>query len=228
MPKVSIVTCSYNRPDFLREAVESLRQQTDPDWEHLIFDDGSTDMRIDGVLVWASEDPRVRVWRETENRDRPAAVWNFLLDRARGRYLCTLDDDDEKLPSFVEVMAGELDRDPALDLVTCGFVVKTGPDGGPDWEHHLNLETTPEGVERRSTCQGGALLYRREARGRAGRFSEVIRTNEDWEWLRRAVKVLRVKNLPECHAVYRQHDANRQRRAEALGQVADVEFIRGR
>lgn len=225
-PKVSIVTCSYNRPDLLWLAVESLRAQMDPDWEHLIYDEGSPDPRVQDVLTRAAEDPRVRVWRGEENRDRPSAVWNFLLDRARGRYFSVLDDDNEKLPDFVRVMSGELDRDPSLGLVTCGFLVRQA--GESDWEHHHNLRTTPEAVERESTCEGGALLYRREAFEQVGYFSEAIRTNEDWDWVRRAVSVLRVKNLAECYAVYRHHDTNRQLRAEALGYSGDVNLLRSR
>lgn len=222
-PKVSVATCSHNRPGFLRKAVESLRAQTDGDWEHLIYDEGSTDPAIEDVLAWAVEDLRVRVWQGTENRDRPAAVWNFLLDRARGRYFTTLDDDNEKLPRFVETMSGELDRDPDLGLVTCGILVRT--EGQPDWEHHYNLNTTVEGVETVSTCESGAMLYRREAFEKVGHFSEKIRTNEDWEWVRRAVRVLKVKNLDECLEVYRQHDSQRQGRAEALGHFSDVDRI---
>ena len=116
-PKVSVVTCSYNRPDFLRLAVESLRRQTDSDWEHLIWDEGSPDPRVGDVLSWATSDSRVRVWRGLENRDRPAVVWNFLLNQVRGRYFTVLDDDNEKLPYFIEVMSGELDRDPDIGIV---------------------------------------------------------------------------------------------------------------
>ena len=224
-PKVSIATCSFNRPAMLRMAVASLRAQTDPDWEHLIHDEGSTDPAIDDVLKWAAEDTRVRVWRGHVNRDRPAVVWNHLLSMARGRYFCTLDDDNEKLPTFIATMSAALDGDPDLGLVTCGFLVRQA--GQPDWEHHHNLRTSPEVVADVSTCEGGALLYRREAFAQVGPFSEELRTNEDWEWVRRAVKVLKVKNLSECLTIYRQHDSQRQRRAEALGHSADVARIRG-
>lgn len=222
LPKISIVTCSYNRPVLLRAAIESLRAQTDPDWEHLIYDEGSTDAGVREVLSWAESDPRVRVWRGLLNRDQPAVVWNFLFSQAQGRYLNTLDDDDEKCPRFVEVMTGQLERDPAVDLVSCGFIVRT--EGEADWEHHLNLET-PERIERMSTCQGGALVIRREAFMRVGWFAEDIRTNEDWEWLRRAARALQMIHLPECLMIYRQHEANRQKRAEELGHTTDVARI---
>lgn len=225
-PKVSVVTCSYNRPDLLRVAVESLRRQTDPDWEHLIYDDGSTDPRVESTLRWAEEDPRVRVWRGKKNRDRPAVAWNFLLDRALGRYFTVLDDDNEKLPRFVEVMARELDADPALGIVTCGWLVQR--DGRRDEPYFLNLSTGVARIDEGSTCDGGAMLYRREVFDQVGHFSEEQRTNEDWDWLRRAVRVAKVKNLEECHATYRCHEVQRMTRSGSLGSDGDIVKLKTR
>ena len=238
LPKVSIVTATYNRPIYLRLAVESLRKQTDPDWEHLIYDDGSTDRAMKDVLAWAAEDRRVRVFYGT-NINRPSVRWNYLLDRARGCYLGVLDDDNEKLPRFVEAMAGELDADVTLDLVSCGFLVHDEaedvkePNSAMDAahkprldEHHMNLVTTAGRLVEGSTCDGGAVLFRRETFERAGYFSEAIRTNEDWHWLRRALHTSKIKNLFECLSTYRRHGKNRMRTHLDLGHDRDVEIVR--
>jgi len=227
LPKVSVVTCSYNRPTLLREAIESLRKQTDDDWEHLIYDDASTSPGVAEVLAWAKQDRRVRIWKSPVNLDRPAVRWNFMLDRAHGRYLTVLDDDNRKLPRFVEVMSAQLDSDPTLDLVTCGWVV-VRPDGNCEADYHLNLSTCESELNRISTCDGGAMLYRRSTFERAGYFAEEIRTNEDWDWLRRAMSRDSVRNLHECLSTYRSHDDQRMRRADQLGNAADVDWVRSR
>lgn len=226
-PKVSVFTCSYNRPGLLRAAVESLRRQTDQDWEHLIYDDASTSEEVEEVLDWAARDPRVRVFRRPANIDRPAVLWNYMLDRAHGRYFTALDDDNEKLPQFVEVMSGELDADPSLGIVTCGFIV-IRDDGSREAEYHINLSTCVSELDRISTCDGGAMLYRREVFERAGYFSEALRTNEDWDWLRRAIRVSTHKNLRECHSTYRSHKEQRMKRCGALGNDADVARVKQR
>lgn len=226
-PKVSIVTCAYNRPGLLRKAVESLRAQTDPDWEHLIFDNGSTDIEVQEVVRWAARDPRVRVWRGTENLDAPAVFWNFLMDRARGRYLTVLDDDNEKLPTFVEAMSRELDEDPALDAVTCGWRVDRNV-GEPEGDYHLNLSTSATRLADLSTCDGGAILYRRTTFEHAGYFSEALRTNEDWDWMRRAAHVGRIKNLHDVHATYRSHNESRMKYADSLGNERDIRRVKER
>lgn len=44
-PKISIITATYNSADFIKRALESVRQQTidDSQIEHIVVDDGSTD-----------------------------------------------------------------------------------------------------------------------------------------------------------------------------------------
>lgn len=224
-PKVSVVTCSHNRPELLRKAIESIRAQTDQDWEHLIYDDASSDPRVREVLEWAKLDPRVHVWYGKQNVDRPAALWNFMMDRAHGRYFTVLDDDNEKLPSFIEAMSRVLDTHKSIDIVTCGWRMD---DEVSSVGHYHNERTNASNLRTRSTCDSGAMLYRREVFERAGYFSEDIRTNEDWEWLRRAVHNGKVKNLHEIHATYRNHGPRRMGRAGDLGAPRDEDMVRAR
>ncbi len=219
-PKVSVVTCSHNRPELLQAAIDSMRAQTDPDWEHLIYDDASTHPDVEAVLKEAVKDPRVRVWRDTINHDQPSALWNFMFDRSYGRYLTVLDDDNMKLPRFVEAMSWELDNDPSLDVVTCGWRVDRP--GEEPINYFLNISTSAHQLTLNSTCDGGAMLYRRSMFERVGYFSEAFRTSEDWDWLRRAVHVGKIKHLQEAYATYRSHSGSRMYRAEGLGRDQDM------
>lgn len=222
-PKVSVVTCSHNRPELLRQAIESMRAQTDPDWEHLIYDDASSDSRVREVLVWAQQDPRVRVWCDSTNHNQPSALWNFLIDRTYGRYITVLDDDNMKLPRFVEVMSRELDADPSLGVVTCGWRIDR--DGEDPIDYLLNLTTSAKRLAEVSTCDGGAMLYRRDIFERVGYFSEEFRTSEDWDWLRRAVHVCTFKNLNEILATYRSHRDSRMYSAADYGRDNDMKQL---
>lgn len=205
-PKVSVLTCSYNRPDLLRAAVESLFSQTDGDWEQLICDDASTNPRVEETLRWAEQDPRVRVWRCRKNVDAPSILWNFMLERAHGRYISILDDDNEKLQRFIEAMSGRLEVG-GLGFVTCGTVnIRRGQrDAVLD-----NMLTSVGELERRNTCDGGSILYKRELFGLVGSFSEDIRTNEDYDLLRRAARSCDFDNLGESLASYRNEDQDRR------------------
>lgn len=225
-PKVSIITCSYNRPKMLLECIASVRKQTDDDWEHLIVDSGSTDDAVKATLERAAAlDPRVRVWRKSPNVNQPARFWNELLDRVRGKYIAFLDDDNLKHPEFVEVLSAVLDEAPEVDMVTCGWVVIDKSEGVT--ECHLNLKTTSQEVERRSTIDTGAFLIRREAFEKIGYFPLNIRTNEDWALMRRAVECLEMVHLPDALATYRSHDGQRMEYCEKLGNERDKKVVQG-
>ena len=220
-PKVSVVTVTHNRVDMLRECMDSIVDQTERSWEHLIADDGSSDSRVREMLLdAAAADPRVRPFFRP-HVDQPARWWNDLVDRSRGRYICFLDDDNLKLPRFMETMSAPLDADPSIDMVTCGWTVRN-IDSVIDY--HDNLRADDE-IETRNMIDTGAFLIRREALERIGYFPLTIRTNEDWAIARRAVACLNIVHLGECLEIYRTHMDQRMRRCEALGNSRDKEHI---
>ena len=222
-PKVSIITCSYNRPKMLLECIASVRAQTDGSWEHLIIDAGSTDPAVKDVLDRAAAfDPRVRVWRRSPNVNQPARYWNEMLDCARGDYICFLDDDNTKYPEFVAVLSAVLDASPDIDMVTCGWTMFTSADMFKDSGNdcHSNMSTDAE-INQRNTIDTGAFLIRREAMERIGYFPHTIRTNEDWAIMRRAAACLKMEHLPDVLATYRCHHGQRAIYCESLGNAKD-------
>ena len=93
--RFSVVTPTHNRADFLPEALASVRASIlaglDADWEHLIFNAGSTDATA-AVLAAAPPD-RLRVL--TAARKEPAGFGrNRLIEQATGEWIVPLDDDD--------------------------------------------------------------------------------------------------------------------------------------
>jgi len=61
IPLVSIIITVYNRENYLGAAIESILNQTFPDFELLIWDDGSTDKSVPIANSYAQKDKRVRV-----------------------------------------------------------------------------------------------------------------------------------------------------------------------
>lgn len=98
-PLVSIVIPTFNRPDYLKEAVASALAQTYPKIEVLIGDNGAPGVN----RVWDSAlsgDPRVKYRRNPRNLGMPAN-FNALADAAHGEFLVAMGDDDRLLPEFV-------------------------------------------------------------------------------------------------------------------------------
>ena len=114
-PRVTVLIPCYNQGAYLDDAVESVLAQTYQDFEILIVDDGSTDpdtVRLFDRYVR----PKTTVYR-TPNR-KLAAARNFLIQRARGEYLCALDADDKLHPQYLEKTTAALERDPSLGFVS--------------------------------------------------------------------------------------------------------------
>ncbi len=115
-PLVSIIIPVYNVLPYLREALDSVINQTYRNLEIIIVDDGSTDGSGE-ICDEYKADSRVRVIHQ-ENRGLSGAR-NTGLDHMTGEYVAFLDSDDAFHPDMVEVMMEALLRH-AADMSICG------------------------------------------------------------------------------------------------------------
>ncbi len=114
MPRVSVITPSYNGAAHIAATIDSVLAQTLTDWEMVIVDDCSTD---DTRAVLASyTDPRIRVIALPENLG-PVGARNRAFAAARGRYVAGLDQDDLCHPDRFAFQAAFLDAHPGTVLV---------------------------------------------------------------------------------------------------------------
>lgn len=98
---VSIITPAYRVESIIQETIDSVLNQTYPNWEMLVADDCSPDNTSAVVVRATVADPRVRLISCKENRG-PAAARNAALSEARGRWIAFLDSDDLWLPTKLE------------------------------------------------------------------------------------------------------------------------------
>lgn len=98
-PAVSIVLPTYDRLDYLKEAVQSVQSQTITDWELIIVDDGSRDATV--AWVESLTDPRIQLIRCEHTANR-AHLRNRGISVARARWIGFLDSDDRWRPHKLE------------------------------------------------------------------------------------------------------------------------------
>lgn len=110
---VSVILPTHNRPQLLREAIDSLLRQTFTNWEALIIDDAST------PPAEHTDDPRIRLVRHEAGKGG-AACKNTGIRLALAPVIAFLDDDDLYAPTYLERAMDLLDRHPELDLVFMG------------------------------------------------------------------------------------------------------------
>ncbi len=102
-PKVSVLTPIYNTdPEYLRERIESILNQTFSDFEFLILNDSPDNNEIEKiVLECAKKDKRIKYSKNDYNMGITPSR-NKLLEMANGEYLAIFDHDDISLPKRLE------------------------------------------------------------------------------------------------------------------------------
>ena len=115
-PLVSVIVPVYNVLPYLREALDSVVNQTYRNLEIIVIDDGSTDSSGDVCDEYATQDKRVTVVHQ-ENRGLSAAR-NVGLDIMSGSIIAYLDPDDAYIPTFIEELLTSL-TDERADIAIC-------------------------------------------------------------------------------------------------------------
>jgi glycosyltransferase involved in cell wall biosynthesis len=91
---VSIISPVYNREMLLDFTIQSIKNQTYPNWELLLIDDGSTDNSVDIAIEYAKEDNRIKLLKRNEEPKGAPTCRNIGLKNATGKYVIFLDSDD--------------------------------------------------------------------------------------------------------------------------------------
>src|ERR1035441_5091182 len=123
IPAVTVLLTSYNRPQYLSRAIQSVLAQTFTDWELMILDDGSPDPGIGTILHNVAKwgDSRITVQRfvttdaERAATCRYATLINWGAAHTTGKYITYLCDDDWYLPDRLERMVAVLET--GVDVV---------------------------------------------------------------------------------------------------------------
>lgn len=111
-PLVSIILTVYNAERFIRSSIESVLGQTYPDFELLIYNDGSTDGTKE--IIESIKDGRIRFWSSDTNR-HIAYGTNFLMKKCTGQYIAIIDGDDMWKPDKLEKQMAFLLENPQYD-----------------------------------------------------------------------------------------------------------------
>lgn len=90
-PTVSVIMATYNHASFVAEAIQSVLEQKNVDFEFLISDDGSIDCTRE--VVNSIKDDRITFFPNEVNRGA-CIVTNELIERASGEFVALINSDD--------------------------------------------------------------------------------------------------------------------------------------
>lgn len=124
IPRISIVTPSFNQGEFISETIESVLSQGYPNLEYIVVDGGSTD---GSVKIIESYQASLSWWVSEPDKGQTDALTKGF-EKSTGDVLAWLCSDDLLVPGALWIIAGIFMADPALDLVY-GDTAYLYPDG---------------------------------------------------------------------------------------------------
>jgi glycosyltransferase involved in cell wall biosynthesis len=113
-PRVTVLMSVFNGEKYLREAIDSILNQTFKDFEFLIINDCSTDGTAE--ILGSYHDPRIRIVYNEENIGLTKSL-NKGLKLAKGEYIARMDADDISLPERLQKQVEFLDTHPEIGVL---------------------------------------------------------------------------------------------------------------
>ncbi|HXC04905.1 MAG TPA: glycosyltransferase [Bacteroidia bacterium] len=205
-PLISVLMPVYNRENFLREAIDSILNQTETDFELLILDDGSTDQSAS--IARSYTDSRIRFISNDRNRGIVYTM-NKGIHEARGHFIARMDSDDIALPERFEKEVHILLTMPEVGFVA-GLITQMDEQGkelGPWADDRANL--THAQIRWRTQAENcianPTVMFRREVLQKY-RYNKHQVESEDWDlWLRMFSNGEQIYKINEVLLLYRIH-----------------------
>jgi len=211
-PLVSICIPTFNRADFLKEAIQSAININFTDYEIVIVDDGSTDNTRDGVRAFQAQHPGLIRYFFKKNEGRPKTR-NRLIDEARGEYILWLDSDDILHPDILNQYFATDPQANGYDIIYSDietFDNETKAVNG----HYIAKDYTEnekyilENLLLHSGITFPGSLMKRETVKSVGRFNKQFLRAQDYELWSRLAPVAHFKKVSKTLYSLRIHDTN--------------------
>lgn len=203
---VSVVTPCYNAQGTIRQTIESVIEQSMPEWEMIIVDDCSTDKSAEIAQKYAEIDSRIKYFKTEKPSGSPSLPRNIGIKHSTGKYIAFLDADDvwkpDKLKKEVEFLENN------------GFDLAYSYYEKMDWagKHNNRIIKTREKTTYRDLLKSNSIpcltaIIKRDIIGTT-RFKQI--PQEDFcFWLDILKKGYTAYNLCEITAFYREAKTSR-------------------
>jgi glycosyltransferase involved in cell wall biosynthesis len=195
-PLVSVIAICYNHQDFLKECLESIRQQTYPYIQLIILDDCSTDSSVSLIQQWMREHASQAVFIPHQKNQGICRTLNEGLKWVQGKYVSIISTDDKWLLDKIERQVEKMETLSEEVGVLYSDAYRIDRDGQPMMP--LFIEWAREGVGQPegnifsilldgNFIPAPSVLIRRACYDKVGGYDERL-SYEDWDmWLRIAV-----------------------------------------
>lgn len=220
---VSVIMPTYNRTREIRESILSVLNQTFKDLELIVVNDGGTD-EVKNIID-SFNSSSIKYYKIKTNKGLSGAL-NEGLNRANGRYIAYLDDDDIYYPNHIETLVDLIEKNPDFDCVYSHAWWCYGESVEDTFvEHYRNLNYRPEKFDRAVLGESNYIstlniLHSKRCLTKAGLFNEDLGKLMDWDLWMRLSKFFNFHQIDAVTGEYRWKQNNM-----SVEDRLDVEFL---
>jgi glycosyltransferase involved in cell wall biosynthesis len=207
IPLVSVIMSVYNGSQWLKDAIESVIQQTYKNWEFIIIDDDSNDETVD-ILNQYKSDPRFKIIRNAERKGLTKNL-NSSIAISNGEFVARMDADDICMPDRLKKQVTYLNQNSTTQVV-CSFIDFIDEHGNPKGVWEDDRKTTSWKKIRstlpwRSCIGHPTVMFKKEVFAKYS-YNETQASSQDWDlWLQLAADNIVIEKLNEPLLLYRVH-----------------------
>ncbi|MGQ9858770.1 MAG: glycosyltransferase family 2 protein [Thermodesulfobacteriota bacterium] len=216
LPKVTIVTPSYNQGNFLEEAIRSVLLQNYDNVEYIIIDGGSTDNSCEVIQKYSQW---ITYWI-SEPDDGQASAINKGWSLATGEFITWLNSDDILLPGSLHVTVDRLIKYPQTGIVYGDVIVRH--EGSKSGDRCYILKGEPFKIEEvkrnwHNPIPQPGFLMRKEVLDIVGDLDEAMHFAFDLDyWIRAALNNIEMCYLPMTLAQFRVHSQSKTHKSKFI------------
>lgn len=208
LPKVSVVMSVYNGSRYLREAVDSILNQTFTDFEFIIIDDCSTEPQVGEILrQYEKQDQRIKLLQNETNLGLTKSL-NKGLAKAQGEYIARMDADDISYPNRLASQVEFMDLYDSVALIStyAQYIDSSGK--------HLRVHQLPEDPKTlkwnlifRNPLRHSTVMWRNNlVASQVGNYNPKYTYTQDYDLWSRINQKLKIATLPSITVAIRHHE----------------------
>lgn len=210
-PLVSVVLPTYNRREYLTEAIESVINQTYSNIELIVIDDHSSESPRNIVDNISNSGLQNIVFLRHEENKGVSAARNTGIEQANGQLVALLDDDDLWSPDKIERQVVEFQRGGSETGVVCSGIRSIDADGSTIRAREVQYTGS---ITKELLCGAivplPSVVVRRDVLLEAGLFDERLLAYEDQEWMIRLSQHCEFRSVSDPLVISRRGDDHAQ------------------
>ncbi len=223
LPRISVITPSYNQAKFLERTIKSVLDQGYPNLELIVIDGGSTDGSVEVIRRYAD---RIAFWVSERDRGQVDAI-NKGLRLATGEWRCWQNSDDVFFPGAFSGLARAAAAEPQADLII-GNMMLIDENDRPLRDIRYLTPKHEAMLAEGMLLANQAAFWRRDLQEKAGWLDERYQCSFDYDWFLRLTKKGRGKHVDRIWGALRLHGATKTSTQANLFEQENKQILAGR